>query len=212
MAPKKVGSSSSTSRHLETNPTHSAQMNLNTHKELLELIDVVLPTPSRDRSSNSVSLLLRPKAQPLSHTDNESSAPRIALGEQPEPEALRSISRTRTTASDDSNGKLAPDYEPAQYIDEDEANPELPGTAAYYKSRKFLRKTAAGKIQVTEEVTKDNEDIGASNGKEKPKELVMIFGKTNVRRADLNNKYTARLQRSNKRAKVDPGGDNENQF
>jgi hypothetical protein len=202
MAPKKVGSSSSssTSRHLETNPTHSAQMSLSTHKELLDLIDAVLPMPSRDRSSNSMSSYRRPKVQPLSHTDNESSAPRTAPGEQPEAEALRSPSPPRTTASAVLSGKLTPGYEPVEYIDEDEANAELLGTTAYYKTRKFLRRTAAGKIQVPGGAAKDNEYIEASNGKEKRKKLVMIFGKTNVRRADLNNKYTARLQRSNKRA------------
>jgi hypothetical protein len=175
-------------------------MSLSTHKKLLDLIDAVLPMSSRDRSSNNVSLYRRPKVQPLSHTDNESSAPRTAPGEQPEAEALRPLSPPRITASVDSSGKLAPDYEPAQYIDEDEASAELPGTTAYYTTRKFLRKTATGKIQVPGGAIKDNEDIGASNGKEKPEKLVMIFGKTNVRRADLNNRYTARLQRRNKRA------------
>jgi hypothetical protein len=199
MAPKKVGgssSSSSPSRNLETSPTHSAQMNPNPRKELLDMIDAVLPISNRDRSAINVSLPQRPKVQPLPHTDNELSAPRTAPGAQPDVHMIDSSPSPHTTSPFNSNGKLLPDYKPAKCINEDEADAKSSGTAAFYKTRKFLRKTAAGKVQVPGGATEN----GASTEKEKPKKLVIIFGKTNVRRAGLNNKCTARLQRSNKRA------------
>jgi hypothetical protein len=194
MAPNKVRSHL---RYLATNPTYSAQMNPMTHKDML---DMLYEAENRNPSRDYAVLPQRFKAQTLMRSDNAIRLPGTDRGSPPDAWVLRFSSPPPTAAPIETSGESLPDYEPAEYVDEEETDAELPGTAAYYKTRKFQHKKAAGKVQMPGKAKnwEASESSDASNEKEKPKKLIMIFGKTNVRRANVN-KYTARVQRSNKR-------------
>jgi hypothetical protein len=110
--------------------------------------------------------------------------------------------RTPSESSQSSDNSL-PDVEPAEYVEEEPSNTYLAqyvGTAAFYKSRWYKKKEADGKTQVpgpdSDSATFPERVV------EKPKvseSLVMIFGKTNVRRASVERKFELRLQRTNRR-------------
>jgi hypothetical protein len=93
-------------------------------------------------------------------------------------------------------------YTAAVYIEEDPNSSKLAGyvgTAAYYKSREFKRKQAAGKVQVPSSKNKNKDDIMEDAQSGKPPSLIMIFGRDTVRRATTNNKFYLRMQKYNKR-------------
>lgn len=99
-----------------------------------------------------------------------------------------------------------PKYKPTNWIfedDEDETFADKPGHAAYYKSRKFQAKVAAGEVQVPGGV-RSNSFVSRKQAMErkraKSEPLVMIFGLHNVRRARVDRKADLRLQKHNKRA------------
>lgn len=80
--------------------------------------------------------------------------------------------------------------EPAEWIYEDPDDisiAHIPGTAAYYKSLAYRKNHPVDPPQ-------DTVDEDASTPK-----LIMIFGRTNARRAGVNRKITARMQRYNRR-------------
>jgi len=83
-----------------------------------------------------------------------------------------------------------------------------PGTSAYYKSWAFRQKVSEGKAIVPkqeEEIGKEFDDSADEYyiKKRKPvhrrKSLVMVFSRTNVRRASTQRKVNERLQRFNRR-------------
>lgn len=124
--------------------------------------------------------------------------PKLGLFAPPQIQPKRTPSES-SQSSDDS----LPDFEPAEYVEEEPSNTYLAqyiGTAAFYKSRRFKKKEADGKSQVPG--PDGDSAIFPKRVVEKPKvseSLVMIFGKTNVRRASLVRKYELRLQRTNRR-------------
>lgn len=96
----------------------------------------------------------------------------------------------------------ASSYTAAVYIEEDPNSRKLAdyiGTAAYYKSREFKKKQAAGEVQVpgSKSKSEDKEIEDVHSGK--PPSLIMIFGRDTVRRATTNNKFYLRMQKYNKR-------------
>lgn len=97
----------------------------------------------------------------------------------------------------------APPPKAAVYEDEDPNRrdfADIVGTAAYYKSGKFKRKQAAGKVQVPG-VKDQDEDVDMDDAKpEKPPSLIMIFGRDTVRRTTTKNKFYLRMQKYNKRS------------
>jgi hypothetical protein len=105
-----------------------------------------------------------------------------------------------------------PKHKPAIYGWESDRNVALAGkigSAAYYKSQEFYRKKLAGVDHVPgrkSSATNDSVDNGNMNDdmenaeSETAKSLIMIFGRTTVRRANTNNKFYLRMQRYNKRA------------
>ncbi|KAF2627155.1 hypothetical protein BU25DRAFT_469591 [Macroventuria anomochaeta] len=101
--------------------------------------------------------------------------------------------------------------EPAQYTLEDGPRDAL-GTAAYYKSWVFRKKVIEGTTRVTgqeaEAEAGENIDDSAdenyhkkSKQVDRTKSLVLIFSRTNVRRANAQRKVNERIQRANRRSK-----------
>jgi len=97
--------------------------------------------------------------------------------------------------------------EPTLYTLDDGPRGE-PGTSAYYKSWAFRQKVSEGKAIVPkqeEEIGKEFDDSADEYyiKKRKPvhrrKSLVMVFSRTNVRRASTQRKVNERLQRFNRR-------------
>lgn len=97
--------------------------------------------------------------------------------------------------------------DPVQYSLEDGPR-DLPGTAAYYKSWAFRIKDNEGTTLVPEQEDEAGEDLDDSADEdyikrpkkaEKMKSLVVIFSRTNVRRASMQRKVNERMQRSNRR-------------
>lgn len=87
----------------------------------------------------------------------------------------------------------------------------LPGTAAYYKSAAFKKRHALKNAAVPTSQPKapieehddghDADDESSGVRKKGPrKSLVMVFGKTNVRRATASGNVHKRMQRRNRRA------------
>lgn len=97
----------------------------------------------------------------------------------------------------------APLHVPAGYEFEDPNRSDvadLVGTAAYYKSREFKRKQAAGRVQVPGS-SSESEDVDMEDAKPaKAPSLIMIFGRDTVRRLTTNNNFYLRMQRYNKRS------------
>ncbi|KAF2829073.1 hypothetical protein CC86DRAFT_403723 [Ophiobolus disseminans] len=108
----------------------------------------------------------------------------------------------------------APSHKPAIYDWEGERDvklAELAGTSAYYKSREFKKMKLAKSDQVpgrrpnaSKDITEgDNTDVEmADREATKPQSLILIFGRTTVRRARTNDKFYLRMQRYNKRTKA----------
>ncbi|KAF1919880.1 hypothetical protein BDU57DRAFT_527800 [Ampelomyces quisqualis] len=126
-------------------------------------------------------------------------------GAQPEVQLFTLPPPRRASTLSESSDNSLPEFEPAAYFEEGAANTYLAqfvGTAAYYKSRKFRNKEADGRAQVPG--LEDYPAVSSECVAEKPTvsgPLVMIFGKTNVRRASLQRKFEIRLQRTNRRMK-----------
>lgn len=89
-----------------------------------------------------------------------------------------------------------------------EGLPSTPGTAAYYKGRAFRKKVASGQAQVPggqDRSDEDNEDRSGEDCLQQPpetpksKSLIVVIGRTNVRRAKPQRKVDQRGQRSNRR-------------
>ena len=107
--------------------------------------------------------------------------------------------------------KHVPTYKPAIYdweSNKDATLADIVGSAAYYKSRAFKIKKAKGEDQAPGRMREDTEQDAASDSKDedmpdaepdKPKSLIMIFGRTTVRRATTNDKFYLRMKRYNKR-------------
>lgn len=76
-------------------------------------------------------------------------------------------------------------------------NTARPGAAAYYhRSYQFRSIKRKGEEQVPGETR----ETGIESTVQKPDKLVMIFGLTNVRRANAQTKVNARLQKFNRRS------------
>lgn len=88
-----------------------------------------------------------------------------------------------------------------EWLEEDADNrilARMPGAAAYYKkSPKFRLIKARGEEQVPGQ---DNKQTDKKSPVEEPRDLVVIFGRTNLRRATSNRMADARTQSHNKRA------------
>ena len=104
-----------------------------------------------------------------------------------------------------------PTYTPAIYeweSNKDATLADIVGSAAYYKSRAFKIKKAKGEDQVPgsaregteQDAVNDNKDEDMPDAEpETSKSLIMIFGRTTVRRATTNDKFYLRMKRYNKR-------------
>jgi hypothetical protein len=184
-------------------------MKSNSRRDLLDALDVardsivLQPTPARTvslKASSCEDMTLPRRLRILSEPqyNNEPPTRRTDHGPRPDNEVFR-----HPFSPIELIEESVPGYEPAKYIDEAETDAQLPGTAAFYKSRKFQRKVVAGNVLVPGKAPHDSpigsDDYESCDKKEKPKRLIMIFGRTNVRRATVKNKFNARLQRSNKR-------------
>ncbi|KAJ4368408.1 hypothetical protein N0V83_006765 [Neocucurbitaria cava] len=102
------------------------------------------------------------------------------------------------------HGRDASTSKPTEYT-LDGGPAHLPGTVAYYK-RQALKKAAVPppqpKATIEEHDDGHNADDESSSVKNKGrrKSLVMVFGRTNVRRATASGKVHKRMQKRNKRA------------
>ena len=101
-------------------------------------------------------------------------------------------------------------HEPAQYTLDDGPR-DTPGTAAYYKTWAFRQKVSTGAAQVPGQEGEDGMEIDDSDDEDyerKPRQKddvrsrVMVFSRTNVRRANAQRKVYERMQRSNRRLLV----------
>ncbi len=100
---------------------------------------------------------------------------------------------------------------PARYT-WDTGPSNVPGAAAYYRSRTFYKKKEAGTVQVPDcsakPIGEDDDDEAYesmsedTSGSAKPRSLVMILSRTNVRRASVKGKAQLRMQRQNRRMYV----------
>ncbi len=111
------------------------------------------------------------------------------------------------------SGRIASDYVPARYT-WDTGPSNVPGAAAYYRSRTFYKKKEAGTVQRSRcsanSIGDDDDDDDEAyksmsedtSGSAKPRSLVMILSRTNVRRASVKGKAQLRMQRQNKRMYV----------
>ena len=106
--------------------------------------------------------------------------------------------------------KEAASPEPAHYSFSD-GQRDVPGTAAYYKSWTFRQKAEAGTTHVpghgveadtNMEDSVDGDYYKKSVEAEQKKSLVVIFGRTNVRRASTQRKADLRMQKTNRRLSV----------
>lgn len=122
------------------------------------------------------------------------------------PNALASAASNRTCAMRHP-GKDVEQCEPAEFT-WDEGPSHLPGTAQYYRSSAFRKKKNAGVDQVpgahknaiTYNMESDNESLGGKGASLQQRlSLVMIFSRTNVRRASDERMAHKRLQRHNRR-------------
>lgn len=102
--------------------------------------------------------------------------------------------------------------DPVQYTLDDGPR-DVPDTAAYYKSWAFRTMVNEGTTLVPEQEDEAGEDpddsadedyIKRPKQADKTKLLVMIFSRTNVRRASMQRKVNERMQRSNRRMQVRP--------
>jgi hypothetical protein len=188
---------------------NTQQFPLDTRDAALAVLNRAIPSPmshgtvpSATSSSESVTLPRSPVLPFHLRSNNEPPARRTDPGPSPDICVPRLQSPPRTASPNESSKESVRNYAPAEYVDENETSIQLPGSAAYYKSRIFRHKTAAGNAQVPGKRTPDMQVIDnhkPMDNKAKPKRLVMIFGRTNVRRAHVHNKFNTRLQRSNKR-------------
>jgi hypothetical protein len=98
-------------------------------------------------------------------------------------------------------------HEPAYDILDDELRSE-PGTSAYYKSWAFRLKDKEGATIVPKQKDEASEGLDDSGGEDyikkrrsihKRESLIMIFSRTNVRRASTRRKVYERLQRFSRR-------------
>ncbi|KAL1652951.1 hypothetical protein SLS61_004572 [Didymella pomorum] len=101
-------------------------------------------------------------------------------------------------------------HEPAYDILDDELRSE-PGTSAYYKSWAFRLKDKEGATIVPKQKDEASEGLDDSGGEDyikkrrsihKRESLIMIFSRTNVRRASTRRKVYERLQRFSRRMKL----------
>jgi hypothetical protein len=111
-------------------------------------------------------------------------------------------------------GRIKPGHKPTKWVFNDDDNHEInavniPGHAAYYKSQFFRNKVARGEVQIpgrprrfVRDVVPSDEEKYMTRAKkiEIDQSLVLIFGKTNVRRASGTRKVDVRKQRRNQRA------------
>ncbi|KAF3044486.1 hypothetical protein E8E11_003090 [Didymella keratinophila] len=100
-------------------------------------------------------------------------------------------------------------YEPVYYTFDDGPRGE-PCTSAYYKSWTFRLKVNEGKSIVPKQENDASEDLDDSGDDDyikkrkliyKKESLIMIFSRTNVRRASTQRKVNEKLQRFNRRMK-----------
>ena len=176
------------------------------------LQDRRLPDTSATASYTGSELPRRLKPQPPLRSIDKTLATTTAIKSRPEVGNFR-LPPPTSIATRPERERGAKSHTPALYEAEDDTDTKLahlPGAAAYYKSRAFRRKKAVGQDQVprhkihsTEDaaVSDSDEDMDAANTTpEKPKSLIMIFSRSNARRARTNNKLYLRMQRQNKRA------------
>lgn len=162
----------------------------------------------RSSPGTSASLPQRPKLQPpvkgtfSSGVYVDARAPQTVYLATPPQSSPYPQRNTVTTQKPVSNG---PD--PTQYTFDDGPRSE-PGTGAYYKSWAFRQKVNEGKVikaMQEDEVGEQFDDSADEDYITKRKSilnresLVMVFSRTNVRRASTQRKVNERMQRSNRR-------------
>ncbi|KAF2029651.1 hypothetical protein EK21DRAFT_89590 [Setomelanomma holmii] len=181
-----------------------------------------LPRRPKSTPNSAGSLSHSPSPPPVAESTFRSAEPRDTLlkrktpSSQPPPESsyrapeTRQIPFKRGVLEYDACGKPLSNWS-GWHGEGDTGSAYLPGAAAYYKSYAFRKRVKNGQDQAPgrkrhldeeekdEEMEDDDEDTINVMAEKSRKSLILIFGRTNVRREKAKGKKEHILQKTNKR-------------